>query len=331
VGFLVSRTKSAGQSGFPDLESLYGVPWTVTWPTAPTITADQSVTPANIASHQNTAGLRLTLTAGSYSGMTLAGSVDQEWVVGSNVVFTGAININTGVSRLKIRFSTPRDPTSNLFTVVSAAGAAPQDVLLDGVNADCTDGSGIHMKVNGTRYAIINSHFQSDSYGFWSDDQSFQINTWNSTFEGGDNAGNAQSMMRITNTERSAFCRCRWVKHNTGLLIRIYTESDVQFSDNQVEAAEGSGNNSGNVLDTSGATNAPTFSSHGTRFLRNHVWNDSGGPLNTGAASGSTGPILLQDNVSHGSAWPTTGIPTGYTMTNNTDVAFAAPDAWSYE
>jgi hypothetical protein len=325
-----SSSGGGGSEGFPDLETLYGVPWTVTWPTAPNITnGEQVVTPANYTGHLNSPGKRIIFSAGTYeTAIVLDGdNTDMEFVVQSNVILP-RIDFNTGAARIKWTWETPRDPTSYAYVFYSGATETPEDILLDGVHSDDEEDAGLHPKLEGTRIAIINSWMKSASYNHWSEATSLDVNLYNNTFEGGANAGNAQSACRFTSGHRWAVCRNRWVKHNTGLLIRIYTEGDFQFSDNQVEAAESSGSNAGCVLDTSGGTGEAT-GDFGTRFLRNHVWNDSGGPLNTGVAGSSTGPVLIQDNVSHGDAWPGSG-PTGYTFVNNTDVAFAAPDAWSY-
>lgn len=326
----VSGTTQTASSGFPDLQALYGVPWTIAWPTAPVITnGEQVVTPANIATYQNVSGLRLLLSAGTYPGFTMDNNVDQEWVVGSNVNFTGAINVNTGTLRCKWKWTIPRDPTSQFYVFLTGPGQNPVDFLLDGANTDCT-GSGAHFRMNGTRYSIINSWIRSGSYNLWSESQSFDCNLYNSIFEGGAEVGNAQSACRITNPEKWAIARCRFFKHGPGLLIRIYTGSAVQFSDCQVDASEGGGSNDGCVIDSSGATESAIYTTHGVRFMRNALWIDSGGPLNTSVAGGNTRPVLLQDNNNHcSSSFPTTG-PAGYTFVNNTNFAFGTPDAWSF-
>src|SRR5688572_28611112 len=123
--------------GFPDLESLYGVPWTPTWPTAPTINSEQIVTPANIGTYIGTDNLRLILSAGTYAGLTL-NQQDQEFVIQSNVT-VGTVEPQAAMRRTILRFETPCDATSVIGKIYSGTGeAALQDLLINGVNSTCT-------------------------------------------------------------------------------------------------------------------------------------------------------------------------------------------------
>jgi hypothetical protein len=134
--------------------ALAGVPFAVNPPIAPTITSEQTVTPATLSANLVN-GRRVTLQAGTYSGFTI-NTTDQEFVLLSGVTVTGSIGIGSSARRIIIRGNPLRDN--------SVAGLAPPtgapgitDLLVNGITIP-----GATSMIPGTitRAAFINNYIR---------------------------------------------------------------------------------------------------------------------------------------------------------------------------
>jgi hypothetical protein len=308
-------------SDFPDLQALYDLAWSETWPTAPTTTSSATVTPATLAASQAVDGRAITLSAGSYGSITISGSHQRYIVQGS--VTIGVVDFTAAADHIVFEFETPRDATSIITRVNMASGAS--DILIDGVLGDDTTVDAFN-RLEGSRVALIRSHLQSATYGLWSDQRSYDVIVWNNIIEGGQQSGGfgPQSLIRVTDVERFACLDNRLVKHAVGKLVRIYTLSNADCSYNQIEAADSTGNNAGNELQP--GTDATTPVQAGSTYFRhNVVYNDSGGPMQS--YLGGSGEV--SDNVSYsGGSWP--AAIANWTSSNNTVSSYTAPAAWEF-
>ena len=138
------------------------IPFTHTWPTAPTITSTATVTPATLSANL-VDGRELTLSAGSYGNVTVA-TTDQEIIIQSGVTIA-QLTVSSTAQRIKIRGQTARvgDITGTIGVNQNA-----QDVLLDGLNQDATAISGGRNIIEGRRVAVINSLLQVEDFPLFS-------------------------------------------------------------------------------------------------------------------------------------------------------------------
>jgi hypothetical protein len=247
------------------------------------------------------------------------------------------------LTRCIVEFETPRDATSEIqfISMGSSFGSTVDDLLIDGVRTfddGPTNTTGITL--HGRRVALINSNLLASSYGLWSDQGSSgrptNVIVYNNIVDAGNYSGGTgpQSLVRMTGSERTIICRNRLVKHNTGLMIRIYNKSDFWFSHNQIEAADyASVSNDGSVIDTRNAGDSGTAvnTSNGIHFRDNTNYNDTS-MLNIGSCGGEGLAVTVRDNVEYGgnSSSYSTGTPTGFTFTNNTDEVYEAPPSWDF-
>jgi hypothetical protein len=344
VAFLVvtgargSSSGGGGSEGFPNLQTLYGVPWAPTWPTAPTA---GSTTTVNNASEWGSADKTLstiTMASGSYGDITLTGT-DLDVIVQSNVTI-GILDVSS-CTRVRFRYETPRDATSIIQVIngPSAYNGGITSLLFDGIRTFNNGTIAQQTNFAGDQTALINSYLHVASYGIWTD-QGTQRPTdliiWNNVIDAGNVTGGAgpQSLTRQTGVEKGILAGNRLVKHGAGLMVRIYGRSDFWCSHNQIEAADyASVANDGSIIDTrsSADTGTPVNTSNGIHFRSNTNFNDAA-MLNTGSCGGDTLAVTVRDNVEYGgnaSAY-SNGTPAGFTYTNNTDEAYEAPPTWNF-
>lgn len=153
---------AAGQTlrvGVPYDLSGYTIPFSYSWPIAPTITSEHTVSNSSELAIANISGARITLQAGNYGNVSPAN--DQEWILESDAIIDTFTF--TGSQRVKVRGSTPR--VGRIGRVTSEASGTT-DILFDGVYITSHSGSigDIWSSPNGQRIAIVNSALRSQSY-----------------------------------------------------------------------------------------------------------------------------------------------------------------------
>lgn len=326
-----AAAQGGGSEGFPDL-SAYGVPWDPNWPTPPNITNSPATVSndSELSTAQGTNGRVITIADGSSITSIDMGGLDHSYIVGAGCTI-GQIHPVAGGRRNAIKWNVLRDDTSTAGIINTGNGFVDvEDFDFNGVRTASTSAN--RCDFGGHRIAVRNSYLGTGQYGIYVNEQSSYLNFHNTTVDSGNHSAEPQSLVRITSPERLTITRCRLVKRGIGLLVRLYTQSDCWVSYNQIEAAESSGNNAGCEVHPTGFSSlTPTtgLDTYGTNFRNNAIYNDSGGPMQ--AYQGPTnGLAVIRDNDTYGGSIPTTGVPTGWTVTSNNSNSFTTPPAWSF-
>lgn len=147
--------------------SAYTIPFTYSWPAAPTTTQTINVpSDMTISAAAATNGAVINVTSGDYGDVS-AGS-NQEWILSPGVTIDTFTY--TGSQRVKLTCVTPRTATVRRVTADEASGTT-QDFLCDGVALASEVGQvpneSIWSSPNGQRVAIVNCSIRSNSYGIF--------------------------------------------------------------------------------------------------------------------------------------------------------------------
>lgn len=335
---------SAGGAEPFDLSPYTNLAWTPVWPTAPTTTSSQAVTPANISSHIN-ATKSLTLGGGSYGSLSVTGN-DQAFILQSGAVVQD-FALGSGVSRIVIRGENPRDGT---IRSIRGTSGTVNDILINGVtmNANATAGQHLAGSValvpyDGARWAIVNSFVESVDYSIYSFSGTAgggitNLIVANNNFQA--NSSGSASGVRLGSSEHLIYVRNRLQNRANGQHFRLHSGwsptagqaiTGAYIGYNQFEYLITTGFSTHNITPlANGGDDGASMA--GVIFEENTTYRDTGdGPIAFGSGTPPSTPneLLIRNNVVYGaSAWPS---GTSYvTLTGNTRSAYTSPPSWSY-
>lgn len=313
MGLLVARASAVVGGDYSLSDATDGIAIQPTHPTEPTITSSATVNTSTLAANLVN-GRRLTLQAGSYGDRTIT-TDDQELILqdGANI---GTLTLN-GVNRFIIRGETTRVGSIVKTTVNSTSTDIlfKETVFLGATTND-------QNEIYGDRVAFLSCSITEDRYCFYVDAVTdFIVGNCNCS----STAGSAPTC-RVMNSVRSVVADSRL--HNTGpqtcyrqhadstdaedhYLVRTQVEiGPIQFS------ADGDGNDVYERLISVTIDDIDFYS--------------DGGYISTDTGDKRPEILVVTDSRGYGLLeWPPELLP-AWDISNNSNVAFTTPPAWSF-
>jgi hypothetical protein len=282
-------------------------------PTAPVITSEQTVTPANLGSHI-VAGRRVILTSGSYGLRTFSAN-DQEVILqpGADISYLDV----TGL-RIKVRGEQPRQGLISGAIMIQGTAA---DICLDGITVNAA-GTSDDMQVYGDRVAVINSDFTMYRYCVYASEM-VDLVLGNNRFYSN---GNTTPTIRIISCNRTTTVDSRIDNIGASAIYRVH--ADTLDSDGHYCAR--------NLL-VDGFMQIVASGDGGDIHERligvtidDNDWYGDGSFISVDTDDERPEVLRVRNNRGYGLlAWPTEELP-AWEVSGNSNAAYQAPPAWNF-